>query len=690
MTETTVENRVTEAILKVDSFKANNQPSSGELDAYLNTLLRSLRSEEQNAQWNEKALYGNQINRLLGKISEYQIARSTVTLKTSTGLNTVKEDTKTWTWEVLKGLKNLLDNQVNAPVSIDTIKSEIDAISKSTWEERMMRVQALWSQLDHAGLIMTLTSGQHITLAEDRGTHSRSREIPQLKSNLELLINNSIDAKLLKQEDFQASILKGTAWFSDFIKVQIDPKNATADAYYDYLIKLSGVVIETPENFGKTISNINHSNKLDATQKAFLVSYQSDQYHGFDTTTVVNLIQKEINMGEQLKNSPEQKQVNATVDKVSQWWAQKEKEEIATNEPKWELTMEKFMSNPMSAISRYPWTSLWLIVGSIMKFGFSKTFMWILGIGIGTKIIWELGDTQLGKQIRQPLEEAKNELLWTNKSDSNAESNKEKKVKSETKIDTKNLVSSEKQAIDKVSNDSDLKKTFENQNPGQAEYLNFIHSELSGIPLDKLINDSESSIFAPWQTLDPAITAKIWNLTPSILKKVLRVYLGSSAKFSDTQAWTNPGSKEKTAFTAELEKHSINKDKFATTALSDAVTALYATKNVEVANSPEIMKKIKGYELVYNGVSQSKDNLDIKIDEYEDGGYVAAVNIKDPKSFNKLADKRDPIKIDFDKDGKLETTTLAITGYKGVFSQTDNYALTQQGTQILVSGPNAA
>lgn len=50
MAETTVENRVTEAILKVDSFKANNQPSSGELDAYLNTLLTSLRSEEQNTQ----------------------------------------------------------------------------------------------------------------------------------------------------------------------------------------------------------------------------------------------------------------------------------------------------------------------------------------------------------------------------------------------------------------------------------------------------------------------------------------------------------------------------------------------------------------------------------------------------------------------------------------------------------------
>ncbi len=59
------------------------------------------------------------------------------------------------------------------------------------------------------------------------------------------------------------------------------------------------------------------------------------------------------------------------------------------------------MDNPASAITKYPWTSLALIIGSIYQFGFMKTFGGLFAGMIGIKAVNELGDTKLGKDLKK-------------------------------------------------------------------------------------------------------------------------------------------------------------------------------------------------------------------------------------------------------------------------------------------------
>ncbi len=62
------------------------------------------------------------------------------------------------------------------------------------------------------------------------------------------------------------------------------------------------------------------------------------------------------------------------------------------------------MDNPTLAISKYPWTSLTLLIGSIYQFGFMKTIGGLLVGMVGIKALNEIGtETGLGKEIKDGL-----------------------------------------------------------------------------------------------------------------------------------------------------------------------------------------------------------------------------------------------------------------------------------------------
>jgi hypothetical protein len=237
--------------------------------------------------------------------------------------------------------------------------------------------------------------------------------------------------------------------------------------------------------------------------------------------------------------------------------------------------------------------------------------------------------------------------------------------KPSTTVETSNLTQPQSLASKSVLDNQDIKKSFEWQVQWAQEYLNFIHKELSTVSIDKLVTDDDKSIFSPSPVLDESIVSKLGKLSKIRLKKVLRVYLGSTANFAPVAPWTQPWLKEKEEFMKKMKEKWLNADAYKNKTLSDGVSALYneapSRGNDTVRKSSEIVQKIHDYQLVVDGKVQKKDNLGITIEEYQENGidsYGAIVQIKDFKDIDPRITYIKPITIYFDKDGNLETQSI--------------------------------
>ena len=141
----------------------------------------------------------------------------------------------------------------------------------------------------------------------------------------------------------------------------------------------------------------------------------------------------------------------------------------------------------------------------------------------------------------------------------------------------------------------------------------------------------------------------------------------------------------------ELEKKNLKKESFSKVSLKEAIGIIYSDTRIETKDaSAEMMKKIGTYSISYQGGLLPRDNLKVEVSEYEEGGYQAEIQIKNPKKIDPRADRIDPIIVEFDKDGKLQTTELDITGCMVVFGQEipgkpQKCLLKQEGNTIIVS-----
>jgi hypothetical protein len=235
------------------------------------------------------------------------------------------------------------------------------------------------------------------------------------------------------------------------------------------------------------------------------------------------------------------------------------------------------------------------------------------------------------------------------------------------KVDVAKLSPSQVEASKSVQENTDIKKSLEGKTPAMAEYLNFLHKEISNLPMHKLINDSDTSIFSASPQIDATLQSKLWKLNPITLKKILRAYVWAPVLFTIPTDGSKSGKSEKEGFLKRLGEKWLNvelytKDK----TLGELTSALYAGEKPKeaVKLSPEAQKKILAYELIYDNQVKPKDNFTITFADTpdKDGDFKVTLVPKNPKDLNEKADKIDPIEIYFDKDGNLRSEEITISG----------------------------
>ncbi len=205
------------------------------------------------------------------------------------------------------------------------------------------------------------------------------------------------------------------------------------------------------------------------------------------------------------------------------------------------------------------------------------------------------------------------------------------------------------------------------------QYISFINKELKDKPVSVFLNpkDPKHSISSIISTLDPSIILPA-GMDPAILKYMLRVYI----------LWLSLRPSELVKADAQI-KWVVNKFD---TSKDTLLTATQKTYNITETVKEDIPKKIQNYHIVMNWAILPKDNLKFQVDEATEGGYVVSLSIIDPKQLKMeiTPDSIEPFQVDFDVDGKLETTSLKIKAKVWPLKPSKSYKLAQNGNQILI------
>lgn len=267
--------------------------------------------------------------------------------------------------------------------------------------------------------------------------------------------------------------------------------------------------------------------------------------------------------------------------------------------------------------------------------------------------------------------------------DTDTNTNKVAPKKPEEKTETTGLSPSQKIAAENVEKNEEILTSLEGKTPALAQYINFIHKELSSVSLEKLVTNDTTSIFHPSPSLHADIKWKIGNLNPISLKKVLRAYLGADVKFATTGV-SQPGKKEEERFTKKLSEKWLNIATYKKeTSLTELISILYT--NEAKKDYKEIKKKITSYIIEHDGKTLATDNLDLEVEEYDDDTFGLRVSIKDPKKLNSAVSKIEPMIIEFDKDGNLSDTEVQLkTNIPGAL-WAPVYSLKQEGSKIILT-----
>ncbi len=496
--------------------------------------------------------------------------------------------------EKLQAFWKAFQESIKNPVTIDTINTYSELLEKQTDPKvRTMAINLMWSKLGEKWYVMTVQNGKIVL--ENPTDKSTQEQAVVLTSTL----NSNLKANRFFLAEIQAAIMTGTGWFGEYVRTQeANINSASLEEYVEQLTKILGITF-----IPKNVKNITLNNKVieknltmiqdhkTATpqEKAFLRSYINGGYVGYNVVPAIQL-KKELQQNNiVLKNSESFTQTEMAVEKVAGPKVIAQEKADLKQAWKEELTIESFMDNPASAITKYPWTSLALIIGSIYQFGFMKTFGGLFAGMIGIKAVNELGDTKLGKDLKKWVEKSANEAVdaATNAATGAtlAPAVVAPAVTVSGGVDVTKLTDFQKKAYDTINADkvflwsidtfADKKiqaKQVEIAKSGK--YMEFIFSEnFQKIPLEKFIytNNPDISIFRSTETLDPSL--KVPNeLNNSLLKKMILLYLTWSTTrelVSGKQTWD----KEK----EEFEKN-YPVATWKTKTLSDITKKIYQNK----------------------------------------------------------------------------------------------------------------
>lgn len=612
--------------------------------------------------------------------------------------------------EVLKPqeLKAKLDTRLKAPISGPDLLADLEILREiNDPVGRMYTINWIVGSMIKDGFEITNIWWKIDIISSD----PKNQVKIQKAAELERALLTSIESKSISRAEVSQAILiwSGDKW-ATYVKTTAAWAQISTDGYTKFILESYNITWNSPQDI---LSKVQANKNIPPRERAYLYSSLQWWMKELDLTKTTQTYNTWVQAGIDLFSS----QAYQAIAKVTGGSVPKTPEEA-------KKMAEQVAANPANATDASGKPISWLLGGilAIFGLGYSKSdgfsfwtglkraFIWVIavvgGCAIGKEWKKELGfdlcdeakkmmKDAFGKgkeAVNDGINAAKKTVKWdTNKkwskdsSDSaDAEPDSKKNKKNES-LESKDLNASQKIAVSRVENDENIKKALEKATPWKSEYINFIHSQLSTIPIEKLITNDEKSIFAPWRLLDPSIQSKLWKLEPNTLKKILRVYLGSSARFSETSDDKDPGKKEKLAFLSELEKKWISSDKFASMDLKKLTTVLYTDwSNDNEKKIQESMNKIANYVIKYEWKDIPKDNLDIKIAEAEEGGFIVEVKIKDPKKINIAITQIKPLTIEFDDNGKLETWELSMHAMTELWARVKNITLTQEGNSIVL------
>ncbi len=219
--------------------------------------------------------------------------------------------------------------------------------------------------MNHGGYIATITKDNAISVE-----HTTDK---MGAASLEKTLQAHIGANILTVSDIQRAMIVGPESFGKYLGTQkVDIRKATTDGYATFVMEARGIDLTKATTTEQKVRIIQNS-KATPDEKAFLLSYVNG---GLRTYNITPELDRQIRMdaiGAEIKASPEFKAVNKAIETTSGGGAKAEKKKM--EEAGEELTWNSFLDNPMRAISKYPWTSLGIVVASIWKFGFMKTLL---------------------------------------------------------------------------------------------------------------------------------------------------------------------------------------------------------------------------------------------------------------------------------------------------------------------------
>lgn len=472
-------------------------------------------------------------------------------------------------------LKKSLENEVSNPVTVGSLTKLLDKLAlEKDPDGKKVIVSYLWSKLAVSGYVMTI---QWNKFSIQHNIDQKNTEL------LEATLSAYMGAGKLTISELQRAILVWSWSFGAYLDTQkVDIKNISTDKYALFLweaLKID-IIKWTPAQ------KIQAINKSSATpdEKAFLISYVNGGFAWYNLAPDALRQVKLREASSEFLASPQYATVVSSVDRVSSGGVARERAQMAQEQKPKELTIETFMDNPMLAISKYPWVSLTLLIGGIWKFWFMKTIGGLLLGMVGIKAVNELGNTELGREMKGNL------VGWAKQVAADLKGTVSGSVAPiaapaaptvRVQFDEKNISEFQKAWVAKIrGNDSllevivNLPKKKKEQNATLDDYLKVVHVDsIQNITLDKIIytNDIDQSIFSnQGMNLFPTTWDIPDNMSRYLLKKVLRTYIGMgqplSAPGNNLKEWQVTLDEFKTKFPEAAWK---------TKTLKDLITEIY-------------------------------------------------------------------------------------------------------------------
>jgi hypothetical protein len=417
-------------------------------------------------------------------------------------------------------LKNQLENEANWPINVESLTMILSNLKEEKDpDNRAIITSYVWSKLTNNGYILSIQQWKIMILNPD-DDHGATLLQNTLQAHLK--------ANVLNLSDLQRAMIVGPSSFWKYLDTQrIDIKNASTEGYIKTLLEMYSIHLENVRTVQDKIRIIVRS-KASREEQALIISFFNNWLTGYNVAPEIERQDKISKISKKIQSSPAFQNTQNIIDKASGGSVKNEQQVMSKT---WEnLTVESFMNNPTRAISKYPWTSLALIAGSIWQFGFGKTIFWLLAWVIGIKAIHEIGwETGLGKMMKDTKQEIIDGSKGKKKPDESEPDKSDTETHAESSEGEKKETAGQKYIGDKIRG-SEFKKLFDsekwkqkNKNAPLEQYLDFINFDIADKPVS-IFFAPDTSVFDNDKPIDSSVTLPSHFEIP-IFKSLMRMYL---------------------------------------------------------------------------------------------------------------------------------------------------------------------